>query len=172
MCCIAGKRCSARARFSRKLSTQSWNNFVSETTAPFCWVIPGTVGSHSAPRSPGPPAALGWGGGGSRAWAAPAWARGFPPRNSPFVSGGEASSSACDGSPSPSEPPRQRRLFPSPPAEGRGLPGRHPGAAGQTPEAARRCWPRSLPPLSGSRLEPPSSLRCLCGEGGVHSGGR
>ncbi|XP_068278552.1 otoancorin isoform X2 [Nyctibius grandis] len=41
MCCIAGKRCCARAQFSQKLSTQKLEQLrLTETTVPFCCVIP------------------------------------------------------------------------------------------------------------------------------------
>lgn len=116
MCCITGKRCCAREWFSWKLSTQSWNNFISQKPQPpFAgWsqvqsvrmLLRGAQGhlpvlgvgrwgeQGAGQHQPGPVCCP----------HASCWAL--------FISGGEASSSACYGSPSHSELPSRGAFSP------------------------------------------------------------
>lgn len=143
MCCIAGRRYCARLWFSWKLSKQSWSSIVSQKAQPpfvGWWQVQSVHTLLWAAQGRLP--MLRWGGGGSRVLGSTSLVLLCFPHATHFALHLRRGSILfCLLWESLTLwAPRQRRRFPP----------LWLGAAGQTLEAARRCWPQSLPPALGS----------------------
>lgn len=138
MCCIVGKRCCARAWFSWKLSSPSWNNFISQQLQLFLLGDPRYsqfVFRSEEPRAPSP--GWEWGGWGSRTLGSTSPACVLSPQKLLSSLRLWREIFSLHGSPLPPEP-LSRADF-SPPLQLQA------GCCWADAEAARRRWPQSRP---------------------------